>query len=72
MEKYKANIFGRTKDGSTLVHVASAFGHPDTALIFLKKGILVHMPNKVGGRVGWLGGDWLSVGWLSVGWLSVG
>ncbi|KPP73849.1 serine/threonine-protein phosphatase 6 regulatory ankyrin repeat subunit A-like, partial [Scleropages formosus] len=34
------------KDGSTLMHVASQSGHPDTALAFLKKGVPLYMPNK--------------------------
>ena len=35
------------QDGSTLMHIASQAGHPDTALVFLKKGVPLHMPNKV-------------------------
>ncbi|XP_065442356.1 protein tyrosine phosphatase type IVA 3 isoform X7 [Chrysemys picta bellii] len=46
MEKFHSNVLARTKDGSTLMHVASEHGHPDTALAFLKKGVLLHMPNK--------------------------
>ncbi|XP_042716879.2 protein tyrosine phosphatase type IVA 3 isoform X4 [Chrysemys picta bellii] len=48
MEKFHSNVLARTKDGSTLMHVASEHGHPDTALAFLKKGVLLHMPNKYG------------------------
>jgi len=29
------------------MHIASQAGHPDTALVFLKKGVPLHMPNKV-------------------------
>ncbi|KAG6931799.1 serine/threonine-protein phosphatase 6 regulatory ankyrin repeat subunit B-like [Chelydra serpentina] len=47
-EKFHSNVLARTKDGSTLMHVASEHGHPDTALAFLKKGVLLHMPNKNG------------------------
>ena len=47
VDKYKANVAARTKDGSTLIHIASKYGHPDTALAFLKKGVPLHMPNKV-------------------------
>ena len=47
VDKYKANVAARTKDGSTLIHIASQHGHPDTALAFLKKGVPLHMPNKV-------------------------
>ncbi|XP_030045854.1 serine/threonine-protein phosphatase 6 regulatory ankyrin repeat subunit B-like [Microcaecilia unicolor] len=47
-EKFHSNVLARTKDGSTLMHIASQHGHPDTALAFLKKGVLLHMPNKTG------------------------
>jgi len=46
-EKFKASCLERTKDGSTLLHVASLHGHPDTALMLIKKGVPLHMPNKV-------------------------
>lgn len=29
------------------MHLASAAGHPATAMIFMKKGVPLHMPNKV-------------------------
>jgi hypothetical protein len=35
------------KDGNTLMHLASAAGHPGTAMVFMKKGVALHMPNKV-------------------------
>ncbi|XP_067414419.1 serine/threonine-protein phosphatase 6 regulatory ankyrin repeat subunit B-like [Emydura macquarii macquarii] len=47
-EKFHCNVLARTQDGSTLMHVASEYGHPDTALAFLKKGVLLLMPNKNG------------------------
>ncbi|KAM4687553.1 uncharacterized protein O3C94_006066 [Discoglossus pictus] len=47
-EKFRSNVLARTKDGSTLMHIASQCGHPETALAFLKKGVLLHMPNKSG------------------------
>ncbi len=47
VDKFKANVAARTKDGSTLMHISSQFGHPDTALTFLKKGVPLLMPNKV-------------------------
>ncbi|XP_029443072.1 serine/threonine-protein phosphatase 6 regulatory ankyrin repeat subunit A-like [Rhinatrema bivittatum] len=47
-EKFHSNVLARTKDGSTLMHIASQCGHPDTALAFLKKGVPLHMPNKAG------------------------
>lgn len=46
-EKFRASCSERTKDGSTLLHVASLNGHPDTALMLLRKGVPLHMPNKV-------------------------
>lgn len=36
------------QDGSTLMHVAAQAGHPDTAMVFLKRGVPLHMPNKDG------------------------
>ncbi|XP_069948336.1 serine/threonine-protein phosphatase 6 regulatory ankyrin repeat subunit B-like [Cherax quadricarinatus] len=49
-EKYKASVMDRTKDGSTLVHIASLHGHPDTVMAFLRKGVPLHMPNRSGAR----------------------
>ena len=43
----RATLTDRTADGSTLIHIASKYGHPDTALAFLKKGVPLLMPNKV-------------------------
>ncbi|XP_071964995.1 uncharacterized protein [Antedon mediterranea] len=48
IDKFKASVAARTKDGSTLMHIASQCGHPETALMFLKKGVPLHMPNKSG------------------------
>ncbi|XP_041105107.1 transient receptor potential cation channel, subfamily N, member 1 isoform X2 [Polyodon spathula] len=45
-EKFRSNVLGRTKDGSTLMHISAQCGHPETALAFLKKGVPLHMPNK--------------------------
>ncbi|XP_006635908.3 transient receptor potential cation channel, subfamily N, member 1 [Lepisosteus oculatus] len=47
-EKFRSDVLARTKDGSTLMHIASQCGHPETALAFLKKGVPLHMPNKAG------------------------
>ncbi|XP_026785883.3 transient receptor potential cation channel, subfamily N, member 1 [Pangasianodon hypophthalmus] len=47
-EKFRSNVLERTKDGSTLLHIASECGHPGTALTFLRKGVPLHMPNKSG------------------------
>lgn len=43
----KAPLTDRTNDGSTLIHIASKYGHPETALAFLKRGVPLLMPNKV-------------------------
>ncbi|XP_063725780.1 putative ankyrin repeat protein RF_0381 [Symsagittifera roscoffensis] len=48
IDRFHASIAARTKDGSTLLHISSHCGHPDTALMFLKKGVPLRMPNKVG------------------------
>ena len=47
IDKYKTSVAARTKDGNTLMHIASSFGHPETALAFLKRGVPLLMPNKV-------------------------
>ncbi|CAH1403231.1 unnamed protein product [Nezara viridula] len=49
-DKFKASIFERTKDGSTLMHIASLNGHADCATMLFKKGVYLHMPNKKGAR----------------------
>lgn len=46
-EKMGANVSARTKDGSTLVHIASQHGHPETAVALLAKSVPINMPNKV-------------------------
>lgn len=48
IDKFKCNYSLRTKDGSTLMHIASESGHQNTALLLLKKGVPLHMPNKAG------------------------
>ncbi|XP_060553271.1 serine/threonine-protein phosphatase 6 regulatory ankyrin repeat subunit C-like isoform X2 [Ruditapes philippinarum] len=48
LDKYRSSLSARTKDGNTLMHIASTFGHPETALAFLKKGVPLYMPNKSG------------------------
>lgn len=47
IDKYKASIHTRTRDGDTLFHIASKTGPAQMALIFMKKGIPMHMSNKV-------------------------
>lgn len=49
-DKFKASIFERTKDGSTLMHIASLNGHAECANMLFKKGVYLHMPNKRGAR----------------------
>ncbi|XP_049790340.1 serine/threonine-protein phosphatase 6 regulatory ankyrin repeat subunit A [Schistocerca nitens] len=49
-DKYKASIYERTKDGSTLMHIASLNGHTECAMMLFKKGVYLHMPNKGGAR----------------------
>ncbi|XP_043191074.1 uncharacterized protein LOC122364585 [Amphibalanus amphitrite] len=49
-DKFKASVMDRTKDGSTLMHIASLNGHPEAVMAFLRKGVPLHMPNKAGAR----------------------
>lgn len=49
-DKFKASIYERTKDGSTLMHIASLNGHAECATMLFKKGVFLHMPNKAGAR----------------------
>ena len=37
IEKFKASIYDRTKDGSTLMHIAAVNGHPETAVLLFNK-----------------------------------
>ncbi|XP_065340589.1 serine/threonine-protein phosphatase 6 regulatory ankyrin repeat subunit C isoform X2 [Cloeon dipterum] len=50
VDKFKASIWERTKDGSTLMHIASLNGHADCATMLFKKGVYLMMPNKKGAR----------------------
>ena len=66
VDKFRASVFDRTKDGSTLMHIAALNGHPETAMVTLlvnmftilmvffkilfKKGVPLLMPNKSGAR----------------------
>ena len=34
-DKFRASVFDRTKDGSTLMHIAALNGHPETAMVRL-------------------------------------
>lgn len=49
-ERFKASITNRTKDGSTLMHLASSAYNAQAALSFIRKGIPIHMPNKEGAK----------------------
>lgn len=49
-ERFKASITNRTKDGSTLMHLASSAYNAQAALGFIRKGIPIHMPNKEGAK----------------------
>lgn len=49
-EKFKASIMNRTKDGSTLMHLASNAYNSQAAMAFIRKGIPIHMPNKAGAK----------------------
>ena len=39
VEKFKASIYERTGDGSTLMHIAAINGHPSTAVALHEKGV---------------------------------
>uniref|UniRef100_A0AC35GDL7 Uncharacterized protein n=1 Tax=Panagrolaimus sp. PS1159 TaxID=55785 RepID=A0AC35GDL7_9BILA len=48
IDRFGSSIRARTRDGSTLLHIAALSGHADTALVFLKRGVPLYMPNKRG------------------------
>lgn len=48
IDKFGSSIRARTRDGNTLLHIAASNGHADTALAFLKRGVPLAMPNKMG------------------------
>ncbi|KAK6730167.1 hypothetical protein RB195_006932 [Necator americanus] len=48
IDKFGGSIRARTRDGSTLLHIAASSGHTSTALAFLKRGVPLFMPNKKG------------------------
>jgi ankyrin repeat protein len=50
VEKFKASIYQRTRDGSTLMHIAAINGHPETAMILYERGVPLLMPNRFGAR----------------------
>uniref|UniRef100_A0A1I7TBT6 ANK_REP_REGION domain-containing protein n=1 Tax=Caenorhabditis tropicalis TaxID=1561998 RepID=A0A1I7TBT6_9PELO len=48
IDKFGGSLKARTRDGSTLLHIAACSGHTSTALAFLKRGVPLMMPNKKG------------------------
>ena len=42
IDKFKASIYDRDKNGSTLMHIAAVNGHPDTAVLLFNKGVKTH------------------------------
>ena len=48
VDKFRASVHERTKDGSTLMHLASQAGNPLISAVFIKKGVPLYMPNKKG------------------------
>ena len=47
VEKFKASIYERTRDGSTLMHIAAVNGHPDTAMILFERGVPLLMQTSL-------------------------
>ena len=39
IDKFKASIYDRDKNGSTLMHIAASNGHPETAVLLFNKGV---------------------------------
>ena len=39
VDNFKASVHERTRDGSTLMHIAAHNGHPETAMALLNKGV---------------------------------
>ncbi|XP_065668333.1 serine/threonine-protein phosphatase 6 regulatory ankyrin repeat subunit C isoform X7 [Hydra vulgaris] len=48
VEKYTMDLNQRSKDGSTLVHLAAKSGHPHILFYFIQKGVAVRTPNCEG------------------------
>ncbi|KAK3736343.1 hypothetical protein QZH41_020795, partial [Actinostola sp. cb2023] len=48
IDKVKADVQIRSKNGNTLLHLSCANGHVDATVLLLKKGVLPQMPNKEG------------------------
>ena len=39
VDKFKVSVYERTRDGSTLMHIAAINGHPDTAMLLFERGV---------------------------------
>ena len=50
VEKFRASVHDRTKDGSTLMHLASKTANPAISSLFIKKGVPLYTPNKRGAK----------------------
>ena len=50
IDKFKASVFERSNEGSTLMHIAAQNGHPATATALFERGVPLLMPNKFGER----------------------
>lgn len=61
-DKFRASIYERTKDGSTLMHIASLNGHAECATMLFRKGVYLHMPNKNGARSIHTAARWVNEG----------
>ncbi|XP_078360679.1 uncharacterized protein LOC144645086 isoform X3 [Oculina patagonica] len=48
LDKFKVDLFSRSRDGSTLLHQTCAAGQLEASNALIKKGVLIHMPNKTG------------------------
>jgi len=48
LDKFKVDVLSRGRDGSTLLHQTCAAGQLEASNALIKKGVLIHMPNKSG------------------------
>ncbi|XP_048581815.1 serine/threonine-protein phosphatase 6 regulatory ankyrin repeat subunit C isoform X3 [Nematostella vectensis] len=48
LDKARADINARSKDGNTLLHLACLGGHSETCTSIMKRGVPLRMPNKNG------------------------
>ena len=40
VDKFRASVYERTRDGSTLMHIAAINGHPETAMALFERGVI--------------------------------